>query len=148
MDTFMRFIKKISRCFTLYRGKRLENSGLNGYQHPYLLAVCDQPGISQEQLAGRLYVNKSNVARQLSALEQGGFIRRESDAADRRLLRVFPTEKAEALIPSIRKVTEEWNSGLLQDLSAAEQEQLLALLETIAQRAAEQAMAEGRPESR
>lgn len=147
MDSFMRYIKKISRCFTLYRGKRLEDSGLNGYQHPYLLVVCDQPGISQEQLAEQLYVNKSNVTRQLSALEQGGFIRRESDAADRRLLRVFPTEKAVALIPAIRQITAEWNGELLRDLSAAEQEQLFVLLETMAQRATEQVMAEGRPEN-
>lgn len=137
MESLMRYVKRISRCFTLYRGRQLEEAGINGYQHSYLLLICDRPGISQEQLAERLYVNKSNVTRQLASLEQGGFIRREADPADRRQLRVYPTERAEALIPSIRQIIVDWNDGLLAGLSEAEREQLFALLRLMAQRAAE-----------
>ena len=59
-------INRISRCFTLYRNNQLEQEGLNGYQHLYILWVCRRPGISQEQLVKEIYVHKSSVARQLA----------------------------------------------------------------------------------
>ena len=40
--------------------------------HTYILNVCRNPGISQEALSQLIFVNKSNVARQLAVLEEKG----------------------------------------------------------------------------
>jgi len=49
---------------------------------------------SQAEMARQLNVNKSSVTRQLAVLEEKGYIRREPAAADKRILLVYPTQKA------------------------------------------------------
>ena len=82
------------------------------------MGICDCPGISQEQLARRIYQNKSSVARQLAVLEEAGFVRRVCCDSDRRVTELYPTEQAEAALPEIRQVLGQWgvlgNSGSSQ----------------------------------
>ena len=63
----MRNINTISRCAALYRDAHLADCGLSGWQAPYIPEICAAPGITQDQLALRLHVNRSNVTRQLKA---------------------------------------------------------------------------------
>lgn len=128
-------INRISRCFTLYRNNQLEQEGLNGYQHLYILRVCRKPGISQEQLVKEIYVHKSSVARQLALLEQNGFITRTACPLDRRQLLVYPTEKALRVLPLVREVIDRWNACLLKDFSPDERACLFAALERLERKA-------------
>lgn len=137
MASFMRFVNRASRCFTLYRNNQLEAEGINGYQHLYIIKICKHPGISQEELVREIYVNKSSVARQLSLLEQNGFIRREPCPEDRRQLQVYPTEKALELFPKVVEVRERWNERLLEDFSQEEKELLSSMMERVMHKAAE-----------
>ena len=102
MDSLMKYIARIFRCSILYRNEILVQEGLNGYQHTYILKLCNNPGISQEQLSRMLYVNKSTVTRQLALLEQGGFVTRKPGSADKRTMLVYPTAKAEAVYPKVK----------------------------------------------
>lgn len=133
MDSLMKYISRIHRCSGRYRGEKIE--GLNGRQHTYIFHVCKRPGISQDQLARHICVNKSNITRQLSALEQSGFVRREPDPDDRRVLRVYPTDKAERALPRVCELMEEWNRLLLEDLKEDERTVLLSLLDRVTQKA-------------
>lgn len=133
--SFMRCVNRIARCGVFYRDEAVAPYGLNGHQPVYLLNVCNHPGITQEQLANKILINKSNVARQAAALEQGGFITRRPDENDKRQLRLYPTENALALAPALREVLQGWNALLLEDLSQQEREQLCALLEKIMDKA-------------
>ena len=78
MEAIIRSINHIARLATLYREKELKKFGLGGMHHTYILNICRQPGISQEALAKKIFVNKSNVARQLAILEERGFVTRTS----------------------------------------------------------------------
>ena len=99
-------------------------------------AICDCPGISQEQLARRIYQNKSSVARQLAVLEEEGFVRRVCCDSDRRVTVLYPTEQAEAALPEIRQVLGQWESWVTQDLTQAERRSLELLLGKLKARAA------------
>lgn len=68
-------------------------------------------------------------------MEQAGFVRRESDPDDRRVLRVYPTEKAEAALPRVCELMEEWNRLLLEELNPEEQACLLTLLSRVTRKA-------------
>ena len=136
MESFMRCISRTARCSQLYRSERLAEVGLNGGQYVYISNVCRNPGISQEQMSRQILINKSNVARQLAALEQNGFVRREPDAKDRRVMRVYPTEKAEEVYPYIQQVLADWRHYLTEDFSDEEREQLDSLLERVLEKAA------------
>ncbi len=131
----MKYINKTSRCAALYRQENLEQEGISGYQDIYILLVCRHPGISQEQLARRICVNKSSVTRQVSDLEQKGYVVRQPDGHDRRVLQVFPTEKAQAVLPKVRKLYRDWNEYLLKEFSPEEKEQLGDMLKRVMERA-------------
>ena len=135
MSSIMKFINRTSRCFTLYRNNKLEDRGINGYQHLYIIKICKNPGISQEELVKEIYVNKSSVARQLSMLEQNGFIIRTPHEQDRRQLLVYPTEKAFKIYPDAVKIRKDWNEKLLEDFSETEKEFLLSMLDRIMHKA-------------
>lgn len=141
MPSLMRLINRTSRLANIYRSARLsgtqeEGGSLNACHHIYIFHICRNPGISQEQLARRICVNKSNVTRHLSALEQSGYVTRTADPDDRRVMQVWPTAKAEAMFPRVRSLMQEWEEELLSDFTEEEKNSLLSLMERVMNRAA------------
>jgi len=131
----MKYISRTWRCSILYRNGKLEQEGLNGYQHTYILKICQNPGISQEQLAKMIYINKSNVTRQLALLEQNNFITRISSEKDKRVMQVYPTPKALAIYPKVYNLSSEWNDYLLEDFTEEERNHLYSMMEHVMNKA-------------
>ena len=135
MEQLIRDITEITRCGTQYRTEHLTQMGLKSCHASYLTEICAHPGISQEKLAGRICINKSNVARQAVALEEGGFVTRVPCEEDRRVMRLYPTEKTLALLPRIQKILDAWSGYLTQDLLDEEKAQLGRILAKMKERA-------------
>ena len=133
--SFLKNIREINRCYSVFRGEKMEPHGVAGSQCHYLLAVHDHPGIPQDSLADLLIFNKSSVARQLGAMEEKGLIRRERSPKDKRIFLVYPTEKGEALVPLIRQANHDFLEILSQSLTREE----LAALEELTQKVKEPA---------
>ena len=76
MSQIIRDMTEIARCGAQYKADRLSPMGLKGCHASYLTEICAHPGISQDQLAKRICINKSNVARQAATLEEEGFLTR------------------------------------------------------------------------
>ena len=121
MSQIIRDITEITRCGVQYRTDSFAPMGLKACHGSYLQEICARPGISQEQLAASICINKSNVARQAAALEEGGFIERRPCGQDKRVMRLYPTEKTLALLPEIDRIMASWQDMLTQDLSDGEQ---------------------------
>ena len=128
MPQIMKDITEITRVSVQYRTDSFAPMGLKACHGSYLQEICARPGISQEQLAESICINKSNVARQAAALEEGGFIKRCCCDKDKRIMRLYPTEKALALLPEIDRIMLSWQEQLIQDLSEEEQQLLEAML--------------------
>ncbi|MAY63949.1 MAG: MarR family transcriptional regulator [Rhizobiales bacterium] len=62
-----------------------------------LANVYRYPGISQQDLANKLLVGRSNLSMLIPQLEQRGLIERRTDEDDRRVLRLTLTGKGETL---------------------------------------------------
>ena len=135
MLAFSKSINTITRCTMQYRSHKLANIDINGPQSTYILHICHHPGVSQDALAKMIYINKSNVTRQLTDLEAKGFIVRKNSAQDHRIIEVYPTQKALDALPEIIKVLHEWNSYITEDLSGEEKEIFFQLLLRITDRA-------------
>ena len=136
MDAITRSMGNLIRCMNRYRAEHLAPLALKPCHAGYLLEICACPGISQEQLSRRIYANKSNVARQLAALEEGGYVERRPGEEDRRVMRVYPTEKALAALPQIQAIMDSWETAVAGGLTEEEREKLSALLEDMTCRAA------------
>lgn len=135
MNHISNIMNDIARSQMNYRAKFMEKFGLRGFHAKYIVSLCTEPGISQEQLTRRINTNKSNVARQLAVLEETGYVFRRTDSEDKRILRVYPTEKAKEIFPVIEAKKSEWDEFVTCGLSAEEKTQIAIILKKIKQRA-------------
>ena len=69
-------------------------------------------------------------------MEEAGFISRTPCANDKRIMKLYPTEKTLELMPQIRHIMKSWSSYLTQDLTEEEQAQLAVILTKMKDRAA------------
>lgn len=137
MPALMHNISAIYRCAFAYRQEVLAPLGLKAGHASYLVAVCNNPGITQDHLARRIFINKSNVARQLAFLEESGFVERRPSPDDKRATLVYPTQKSLDAFPLIRQTFRDWEALVAEDLSPEEREQMLSMLTKMRTRAAQ-----------
>ena len=120
MSQIIRDITEIARCGAQYRTEALAPMGLKACHASYLLEISAHPGISQDKLAARICINKSNVARQTVILEEDGFILRTPCAQDKLIVQLYPTQKTLELLPEISTILQQWESCLTSDVSEEE----------------------------
>lgn len=135
----MRYINVISRCGAVWRGDKLKGTDIGASHTSYIMTVCRHPGISQDKLAKRIYINKSNVTRNLAYLESCGYIERRQKDTDKRVTEVYPTEKAMEILPTVQNMLREWNNYLTEDFSEEEMEMFMSMLSRLAGKAADYA---------
>ena len=128
MSQIIRDMTEITRCGAQYRADQLEPLDLKGCHASYLTEICAHPGISQDKLAKRICINKSNVARQAAILEEKGFLTRLPSSTDKRIMELYPTQKTLDLLPQISGILKCWETCITGDLTEAELDQLAALL--------------------
>ncbi len=136
MSKFMKMLNNISRSQAVYRHSRVSAEDLQSGQYAYVLAICREPGRSQEDLARELCVNKSTVTRNLAYLDEKGYITREPLPHDKRQVSVFPTEKMLAVFPEIKAASLEWMTLLSEGIPQAELDIFDAVLARMQARAA------------
>jgi DNA-binding MarR family transcriptional regulator len=87
---WFRFIRLESRL-QLAVADRLREIGLSVPQCDVLTTLTEAEGVSQQDLAKRLYVTKGNISGLLDRLEDAGLVERRSIAADRRQYAIYLT---------------------------------------------------------
>ena len=137
MPQIIRDITEIARCGAQYRTEALAPMGLKACHASYLLEISAHPGISQDKLAARICINKSNVARQTAVLEEDGFVIRTPSTQDKRIMQLYPTEKTLALLPEIRTILKQWETCLTADVNEEEQLVLKRVLERMKSKSSE-----------
>jgi DNA-binding MarR family transcriptional regulator len=76
--------------------EHLRAIGLSVPQCDVLTTLTEAEGISQQELAQRLYVTKGNISGLLDRLERVGLVERRSTAADRRQYAIYLTPDGRA----------------------------------------------------
>ena len=137
MPALMYNITHIARSAAQYRTEELAPFGLKACHASYLATICRNPGITQDQLARRIFFNKSNVARQLVVLEDSGFVERKPSPDDKRATLVYPTQKALDLLPELNRIFLDWENFVAQDLTEEERALAVKMLAKIHARSAE-----------
>ena len=75
--------------------ERLAQVGLDFPQYEILAAIFRYPGMTQQELADKLLVGRSNLSMLLPELERRGLVARSLDAADKRVRRLSLTPEGE-----------------------------------------------------
>ena len=129
-------IYAIVRCAVQFRGEFVAPMGLKSCHIGYLSRICCHPGISQDQLAQMMFINKSNVARQVAVLEEDGFITRTPSAADKRVMELYPTEKTLELMPQLEEIVCQWDKIVTAGISEEDVQTVVRILEAMKANAA------------
>ncbi|MGA2494011.1 MAG: MarR family transcriptional regulator [Roseiarcus sp.] len=92
---WFRFVRLESRIQSMV-AEHLRTIGLSVPQCDVLTTLTEAEGISQQELAERLYVTKGNISGLLDRLERAGLVERRSTAADRRQYAIYLTSEGRA----------------------------------------------------
>ena len=131
MAEILREIGMIARALDSIANIEFKEYDLTRGQYLYLIRICENPGIIQEKLADMIKVDRTTASRAIKKLEANGFIEKRADAANRKIKRIFPTEKGKAISPNISRENEHSERVALQGLSEEEATVLSGLLQTV-----------------
>lgn len=95
-----------------------DRDGLTVTQLRLLGHLAEQEGMSNAELADRLYVTRPSVSALLERLERGGYIRREVAPNDRRGICIWMEDRGREALSSIRDEIQQYGAGLMEDVSA------------------------------
>jgi DNA-binding MarR family transcriptional regulator len=96
-----------------------------------LAYLSREDGMTQSQLAEELDLGKVAVGGLIDRLQKSGLVRREADATDRRVNRIFLEPKSKQLIARMRKVSHVMNETILAGLAHQKLEQTASTLDTM-----------------
>jgi len=107
---------------------RMEEIGLHKGQGFILFHLWHHNGIAQNVIAHAQHVSPATVTSMLQRMERDGWITRERDPEDQRVVRVHLTEKAKALHKEAQAVFRDLDTELTAQLTHEEQKALRELL--------------------
>ena len=131
------FISIIHRTRTIHLNNEIKDLELTAGQVPFLMHLSHKEGITQDDLAVHLHIDKGTVARALKKLEDNGFIYREINPQNRRRYLLFLTEKGRQIVPQIYDIDKEWEHSVCSNLSDTEYSRLFNALQTLAMKSLE-----------
>ncbi|MEH6955365.1 MarR family winged helix-turn-helix transcriptional regulator, partial [Neobacillus drentensis] len=100
-------------------------------QYLYLVRICENPGIIQEKLAEMIKVDRTTAARAIQKLEINGFIEKKEDQQNKKIKKLFPTEKGKNVYPFIRSENDYSNMVALEGFSEKEVDTIFNLLQRV-----------------
>ncbi|MBX0319151.1 MULTISPECIES: MarR family winged helix-turn-helix transcriptional regulator [Shouchella] len=131
MKDILREIGMIARALDSISNIEFKEYDLTKGQYLYLVRICEHPGIIQEKLAEMIKVDRTTAARAIKKLEKNGFIEKKEDAHNKKIKKLFPTQKGERVYPFIRKENDYSNTVALTGFSENEADTLFQLLQRV-----------------
>lgn len=108
--------------------------GLSQQQWTLLSVLAEaEQGIKMTDLGKILLVTKANMTGMIDRLERCGYVRRKSDAKDRRITYVVIEEKGRHFLQEIQQAKKVFLEGVFRSFSEEEQRQLLDMLQRMFQ---------------
>jgi DNA-binding MarR family transcriptional regulator len=111
--------------------KRLQPYGLTPIQHLVLEALWDQDGLSAGDIGKRLVFDGATLSGILDRLAASGWVSKQADAADKRMLRICLTRKSKDLRAELSAARNKTNENILARFSLEEKVLLKRLLRDI-----------------
>jgi MarR family transcriptional regulator for hemolysin len=130
-NTLIRRFSFIHRQSGINLDRQLKKLNLSFGQFLYIMCICENAGLSQENLSSRLKIDKGSVARTVKQLEADGYITRSVSPDDRRVQQIFPTGQAMRQYEQIARISRDWEKVLTSGLTEIETNILISLLDKV-----------------
>ncbi|MEK3877474.1 MarR family transcriptional regulator [Paenibacillus sp. FSL H8-0122] len=131
MKEILREVGMIARSLDSISNIEFKQYDLTRGQYLYLVRICEHPGMIQEKLAEMIKVDRTTAARAIQKLEINGFIEKNEDRHNKKIKRLIPTEKGQAVYPLLKRENDYSNSVALSGFSESEAETLVTLLQRV-----------------
>jgi len=129
MKEILREIGMIARAMDSISNIEFKEFDLTKGQYLYLVRICENPGVIQEQLVEMIKVDRSTATRAIQKLEINGFIEKKDDPHNKKNKKLFPTEKGEKVYPFIKRENDYSNLIAVEGFSEIEEKTAFELLQ-------------------
>ena len=137
MDDIIREIGMISRALDSISNIEFKEIELTRGQYLYLVRICEHPGNIQEKLAEMIKVDRTTTARAIKRLEEKGMVQSAADQTNKKIKKLYPTDKGKKIYPFIIREHHYSNQVALKGLTSEEVEQLQRMLKKVRQNVSE-----------
>ncbi|WP_101842420.1 MarR family winged helix-turn-helix transcriptional regulator [Halobacillus sp. Marseille-P3879] len=131
MKEILREIGMIARALDSISNIEFKEYDLTKGQYLYLVRIYENPGIIQEKAAEMIKVDRTTAARAIKKLETNGFIEKKEDPHNKKIKKLYPTEKGKKVYPLIKRENDYSNSVALEGFSKSEAETIFYLLQRV-----------------
>jgi DNA-binding MarR family transcriptional regulator len=131
VDDVLREIGMIARALDSISNIEFKEHNLTKGQYLYLVRICEHPGIIQEKLAEMIKVDRTTAARSIKKLETEGFIEKKDDHHNKKIKKLFPTEKGKEVYPFLRREGDHSEKVALTGFSEQERKEVFQLVQRI-----------------
>lgn len=128
-------ISILYRCGQKYYDKKLSGYDIGAGQILFLILIYENEGINMQELALMGCFDKGTITKSVQKLEDQGLVRSEPDPNDRRIRRLYSSDKTKDIIHDIYMIRREWWERLCTGIPAQEAEQLEATLTRLCENA-------------
>lgn len=129
MQEILREIGMIARALDSISNIEFREYDLTKGQYLYLVRICEHPGIIQETVAEMIKVDRTTAARAIQKLETNGFVEKKDDPHNKKIKKLFPTDKGKEIYPFIKRENDYSNRLALKGFSESEAETMFGLLQ-------------------
>ena len=137
-----RLIAILHRQSQIFTNKALKEFSLTSAEYPFLFALYQTEGQTQEELSSYLYIDKAATARVIKSLITKGYVRKEQNVQDKRCNHIYLTEKAHQKQESIRTCVMQWNAYITESLDDKTYQSIFAGLQTMVDQVEKKAASE------
>lgn len=108
--------------------QKIKEFDISPEQWSLVFRVVESNGLTQKELSDSTYKDQANITRSIDRLERKGLLKRVSNQMDRRIINIYPTEKAINLVEKIIPISSRFNNYLTENFTEEEKNQLIKLL--------------------
>lgn len=133
-----KMISILQRRAQAYYTRFLKDYGISSAEYPVLFFLNRVEGVTQDEIALDLAIDKGAVTRVLQSLGKKQMVIRKKDDFDRRCNRIFLTARGKKTSEPVRQAKENWNAVLTKHMSKEEQKEFVRLLSIAVQNLGEE----------
>ncbi len=117
----IKFIKEKLRPYDFNRG-----------EFPLLFKLIKKgDGVTQKEICEMLFISKSTTSKVINSLVEKGYVRKEKDREDRRVTRIYLTEKEKEIEEIIEEIDERAEKVMMRGFDEDEKAQFRGYLERV-----------------
>lgn len=131
-------LKNISilyRIWQIYMENDLKKINIKSWQGPFLMCLYKKEWLSQEEISKWLNIDKGTTAKAIKKLEENWYVLRTTDSIDKRIQRVYLTDKWIQIKPEFLKSINNWRNIICKDVSEEDESSMIKTLEKIVENA-------------